>query len=998
MANKQYCFDIINPDNFDFNVEDLKKFVQQLYIGKKEEQFDKDTKIPFVTIYTKSDNNVCIKMTSRGKKNIEQVESINRKLKPRNLKWKNNISVSEPYEFDEEITAWWATSDTGLDGKRWDSLKQNGPYFKDLSEPYKPLGASLIYDGKKYKLTPEEEKIASFYAKRKISEASGGVVDEWTKDSVFNNNFWSGFKTYLTSEHKKIFKNFSKIEWGDLIAKIEADKIELNDQEKLEKKTRNEEIKRHYGYAFLDNIREKVGNFTIEPQAIFYGRGKNPNRGKIKKQIVPEDVTINIGLNDPIPTPPVGHTWGLIVHDQDSVWLARWTDSITNDTKYVMFSAEGRFKGEADLVKYEKARKLQMHITTVREKYMVDASSFNMIKKQLGTVLYLIDHFGVRVGNEKKEEEADTVGASTLRVDHVKLKAPNHVIFDFLGKDSIRFYKDLEVPKLIYDNFKELVKGKKGSDQVFDAISSRSINVYLKEFDKSFSAKVFRTRLASDIMYEAVKTVHIPEGATKSRTKTLFNKANAKVADVLNHTRNVSKKAQESVKKDKEDLKQVENDIKKAKKEGKSTTRLEKRKDTLNNKIERKTDVMAVAINTSLTNYIDPRLVVSWAKKEEADLTAIYTSTLIRKFKWAIETTDKSWNWMTSPLIGNPELEPVEGEGSAVIISEEDKPKKKSRKRRDTKSTKPKSTKPKSTKPKSTKPKSTKPKSTKPKEQNIGPGTVEDYKLLLQICEEPDKYKKQFYKIPKNVLKWIYPFSQYAIQKGVNVKANDYIVRFYERAYQSQKEPSPIHPQPEPTTEKSKTKESKTKESKIDKMPTKPLKVSEEYKMLTYMTTKELNEYITEKNLECKGKTKNELIKCIIDNKQKSPTMEDLFGPDDSPTRLSEGETAGEDDVQNCKQYYELCPENPNLCVHQSLPEDIKREACEATIGQPLRPNQILTMPFNLTEKIGRFTFSEYKPEFPVAHARDNNLGPIIPDSTVVDSKLIEYLVEKQEN
>ena len=59
------------------------------------------------------------------------------------------------------------------------------------------------------------------------------------------------------------------------------------------------------------------------------------------------------------------------------------------------------------------------------------------------------------------------------------------VIFDFLGKDSIRFYKEIKVPKLIYDNFIKLTSGKKGTTQVFNAISSTGINDYLKEIDGS---------------------------------------------------------------------------------------------------------------------------------------------------------------------------------------------------------------------------------------------------------------------------------------------------------------------------------------------------------------------------------------------------------------------------------------------------------------------------------------------------------------------------------
>jgi hypothetical protein len=331
-------------------------------------------------------------------------------------------------------------------------------------------------------------------------------------------------------------------------------------------------------------------------------------------------------------------------------------------------------------------------------------------------------------------------------------------------------------------------------------------------------------------MYEALKNVRIPKGATKARTKTLFNKANAKIADVLNHTRNVSKKAQDSVKKFENELKEVEKEIKAKKKEGKSVKALQKRKDSLKNRIESKTDVMTVAIGTSLTNYIDPRLIVSWADKQDADLTAIYTAALLRKFTWAIKTTDKTWDWIDSPLIGNTELEPLDGEVTSVQISAEDKPPKKSRRRRSSKKVKPskptkepskptkepskptkepsKPTKEPSkptkepSKPTKEPSKPTKEPSKPTKEPNIttppnkttsarppvihkhiGPGTVHDYELLLHLCEKPEKYKHKFINIPRNVLEWIYPFSQYAIKKGTGVKANKYIVQFYEAAY-----------------------------------------------------------------------------------------------------------------------------------------------------------------------------------------------------------------------
>ncbi len=55
--------------------------------------------------------------------------------------------------------------------------------------------------------------------------------------------------------------------------------------------------------------------------------------------------------------------------------------------------------------------------------------------------MYFIDKLALRAGNEKGEDEADTVGCCSLRYEHVTLEPPNHLIFDFLGKDSIRYVR-----------------------------------------------------------------------------------------------------------------------------------------------------------------------------------------------------------------------------------------------------------------------------------------------------------------------------------------------------------------------------------------------------------------------------------------------------------------------------------------------------------------------------------------------------------------------------
>ena len=65
--------------------------------------------------------------------------------------------------------------------------------------------------------------------------------------------------------------------------------------------------------------------------------------------------------------------------------------------------------------------------------------------RQKATTMWLIDVLALRVGSEKSEEEADTVGCCSLRVEHFTFHAGgNDVDLEFLGKDSIRFKQSLD--------------------------------------------------------------------------------------------------------------------------------------------------------------------------------------------------------------------------------------------------------------------------------------------------------------------------------------------------------------------------------------------------------------------------------------------------------------------------------------------------------------------------------------------------------------------------
>ena len=114
-------------------------------------------------------------------------------------------------------------------------------------------------------------------------------------------------------------------------------------------------------------------------------------------------------------------------------------------------------------------------------------SSKQRFDRQLGTVVWLIDNYSLRAGNEKGEDEAATYGVCSLLVEHVTGLIEgqagsdvSQVKLEFLGKDSMRFKETLTVPTRIYKNFKMFtqstrlangaVGAKDGSDEIFDRV------------------------------------------------------------------------------------------------------------------------------------------------------------------------------------------------------------------------------------------------------------------------------------------------------------------------------------------------------------------------------------------------------------------------------------------------------------------------------------------------------------------------------------------------
>ncbi len=88
--------------------------------------------------------------------------------------------------------------------------------------------------------------------------------------------------------------------------------------------------------------------------------------------------------------------------------------------------------------------------------------------------MYFIDRLALRAGNEKGDDEADTVGCCSLRCEHVTLEPPNYIVFDFLGKDSIRYYNRVPVDTQVFRNIKIFKTNMADEDDLFDRVTVRS--------------------------------------------------------------------------------------------------------------------------------------------------------------------------------------------------------------------------------------------------------------------------------------------------------------------------------------------------------------------------------------------------------------------------------------------------------------------------------------------------------------------------------------------
>jgi DNA topoisomerase-1 len=547
---------------------------------------------------------------------------------------------------------------------KWTDLEHNGVAFPP---EYVQRGINIKILGEIFFLNREQEEIIYAWAKKKDTH--------YVKDPVFQANFLSDFKKLLPERFMSV-RNIDEIDMTEAFSLVDKEfKIKENEKIRIKSLTRDErrrisqgkkiekeKLKAIYGKAKIDRIEVDVANWLVEPPGIFMGRGLHPLRGRWKPRVTPKDVTLNLGEDASVPEGP----WKAIVHDHYSTWLASWIENLTGKRKYVWLHDSSYLRQDNDKAKYDTAKKLEYYISDI-EKEIINQmlNSKDVTRKKISTVCYLIHKLAMRVGDEKDPDEADTIGASTLRVEHLKFPKIGDKVqieFNFLGKDSVPWQKTLEISspdtKALYENLLFFMKGKDKSDEIFEDITSSKINKFLRSIDKenvpSLTAKVFRTYIATAIVKKHLSEPILKVNKNENEFKKVYvaKIANLQAAITCNHKKGIdpknpaSKKAwekfEQSLENKKEKIKQLKMELKEKKwKTELQKLRKEQRVQKLEFQLRLQKETRDYNLGTSLRNYIDPRVFKSWCDYVDLDWTKIYTSTLQRKFKW-IEQYSKS--------------------------------------------------------------------------------------------------------------------------------------------------------------------------------------------------------------------------------------------------------------------------------------------------------------------------------------------------------------------
>lgn len=196
--------------------------------------------------------------------------------------------------------------------------------------------------------------------------------------------------------------------------------------------------------------------------------------------------------------------------------------------------------------KFSKMIDFGLCLPKIRSKISYDMNRSGYDKRKIvSTMIWLLEHTFIRVGNEEYKKENDSYGLTTLRNRHAHVKG-SQIQLRFRGKHGVENIIEISHPKVAkiikkcielpgYELFQYIDEN--GNRYTID---SSDINEFLKEVtNDDFSAKDFRTwgatNLSSRLLYD------LGEAESMKILKSNVNTTIKKVAKHLNNTVSVCK-------------------------------------------------------------------------------------------------------------------------------------------------------------------------------------------------------------------------------------------------------------------------------------------------------------------------------------------------------------------------------------------------------------------------------------------------------------------------
>ena len=150
--------------------------------------------------------------------------------------------------------------------------------------------------------------------------------------------------------------------------------------------------------------------------------------------------------------------------------------------------------------KFSKMIDFGLNLPLIRQKVRYNMKEGGLPREKIiATIVWLLEHTFIRIGNEEYSKENNSFGLTTLRNRHVTIKS-GEVVFKFRGKSGVFNTLEINNPTVVktikkcvelpgYELFQYF-----DDENVRHTVDSQDVNEFLKDITKNdFSAKDFRT-------------------------------------------------------------------------------------------------------------------------------------------------------------------------------------------------------------------------------------------------------------------------------------------------------------------------------------------------------------------------------------------------------------------------------------------------------------------------------------------------------------------------